>query len=220
MVNVAQLVRVLDCGSRGREFETHHSPYFLIMELNDINILDFGNKIKMCGLIMSDEDKVYNLLLPSTKIDDIIDLEFETLDMSVEEWLILFKQLDTVETECIRDGQKIILRKSQQIIDNNIAWRVFRRDNFKCRYCAIDSVPMTYDHIITWESGGPTTEENGLTSCRKCNKHRGNLDYGSWLQHKYYLEKSKFLSDKIRQANLDILKTLNQIELVKNIKSR
>ena len=29
MVNVAQLVRALDCGSKGRGFESHLSPFFL-----------------------------------------------------------------------------------------------------------------------------------------------------------------------------------------------
>ena len=188
--------------------------------MKDINILDFGNKIKISGIIMSDNDKVYNLLLPQTKISDIIDLEFDTLDMSTEDWVILLKQLDTVEVECIRDNAKIILRKSQQIIDNNIAWRVYRRDKYKCRYCGKDDVPLTVDHIITWESGGPTTEDNLLTSCRKCNKKRGNLDYGSWLQHKYYIEKSKFLSEKTRQDNLDITKRLHLISNVNTIRSR
>ena len=28
MVNVAQLVRALDCGSKGRGFESHLSPFF------------------------------------------------------------------------------------------------------------------------------------------------------------------------------------------------
>ena len=29
MAGVAQLVRALDCGSRGHEFESHHSPHFI-----------------------------------------------------------------------------------------------------------------------------------------------------------------------------------------------
>jgi hypothetical protein len=190
------------------------------MQLNELNLLDFGNKIKICGIVMSDNDVMYTMLLPQTKFSDIPDINYELLELSTEDWTTLLKQLDTVETECIRDGQKVILRKSQQIIDNNIAWRVYRRDGFKCRYCAKDDVPMTVDHIITWESGGATTEDNLLTSCRKCNKARGNLDYGSWLQHKHYIEKSKFLSEEIRQDNLNIVQNLSNLSTVKTIRSR
>ncbi|WP_212636678.1 HNH endonuclease, partial [Salmonella enterica] len=54
----------------------------------------------------------------------------------------------------------IILRKNQRILDQKIAWEVYRRDKYKCRYCGIDNVPLTVDHIITWESGGATHADN------------------------------------------------------------
>jgi hypothetical protein len=40
-VYVAQLVRVLDCDSRGREFKSHHTPkYALVMELVVMLVLE------------------------------------------------------------------------------------------------------------------------------------------------------------------------------------
>ena len=39
MVLIAQLVRVLVCGARGREFNPHLTPYAPVMELVDVSDL-------------------------------------------------------------------------------------------------------------------------------------------------------------------------------------
>ena len=36
MVNVAQLVRALDCGSKGRGFEPHLSPFIFAVKSQDL----------------------------------------------------------------------------------------------------------------------------------------------------------------------------------------
>ena len=46
MVIVAQLVRALDCGSRGRGFETHHSPQEEAVQA----VIDDGVKMTKKGL--------------------------------------------------------------------------------------------------------------------------------------------------------------------------
>ena len=189
--------------------------------IRDINTLEFGNTIKISGLIMSNQDgQVYNILTPATDLKDLNYDSMEILDLDSTEWVELIRQLDIIETECIRDDAKVILRKSQQIVDNAVYWAVYRRDNYSCRYCAKNDVPLTDDHVVTGENNGPTAVENGVTACRKCNKKRGNLDYGSWLQHSYYLERSKYLTDKVRQQNEELVKQLSNIPLVVNVRSR
>lgn len=51
MVSVAQLVRALGCGSRGRGFKSHHSPFFLCFMARVIGI-DYGRR--RVGIAVSD----------------------------------------------------------------------------------------------------------------------------------------------------------------------
>lgn len=136
---------------------------------------------------------------------------------STQEWYELQDQLDHCNVE---GEQGKILKKGQRQLDQKICWQVYRRDKYKCRYCGIVNVPLTVDHIKTWETGGATHSKNLLTSCRKCNKKRGNLDYGSWLQHKYYLEKSRYLTKSVRDANEAIVRELNHMPVMAKPRSR
>lgn len=79
---------------------------------------------------------------------------------------------------------------------------------------------MTVDHVICWEVGGPSIEENLVTSCRKCNKLRGNMLYGDWLNSKEYQERSRGLSEKDLQKNLDVLEILDKIPIKHHIQKR
>lgn len=191
------------------------------MKFKEISILEFGNNYTISGVVMEgvkDDENSLIYMLPQKSFNNSNNI-IQTL--SIEEWNKLFLQLDTLNTEgCDSFGQKIILRKSTRHVDNKVSWQVFRRDNFACRYCNIDNVPMTVDHIITYEKGGPWTKENLLTSCSKCNKKRGNLDYGSWMEHKYYLDKSKYLTEIQKLANDAITRTIRDIPTYVHIKSR
>ena len=143
-----------------------------------INLLTWGNDITIKGLLMGGSNgDSYLVYLPMEKAEgDLI-----IMNPTVEEWYELQDQLD----KCNIEGEAgVILRKGQRQIDQKIMWEVFRRDKYKCRYCGINNVPLTVDHIITWESGGASHQDNLLTSCKKCNRKRGNLGYGNWLQHK------------------------------------
>ena len=99
-------------------------------------------------------------------------------------------------------------------------WKVFERDDYQCRYCGKTGVPLTGDHLILWEHGGPTIEENLLSACRPCNKTRGNMPYKEWLESDYYKKASKYLSPEIKQANKDLISQLSAISKMKVIRSR
>jgi hypothetical protein len=181
------------------------------MRLSDLNILDFGNSIQMTGAVFSSDDTSYLCMFPGEELRNS-----DTLVMDTEDWKNLIHQTDMMETEILAkaaDGAlvKIIYRKSQRNIDQVVSWKVFRRDNYTCRYCGADSVPLTVDHLVCWESGGPSIESNLLTSCKKCNKIRGNKSYAEWLRHPRYLETKKKLSQQVQQANEAILATLDAI---------
>jgi 5-methylcytosine-specific restriction endonuclease McrA len=50
------------------------------------------------------------------------------------------------------------------------------RDGYKCRYCGVSITNDTanMEHRIPWKYGGKTNSDNLVTSCRSCNKAKGN----------------------------------------------
>jgi hypothetical protein len=153
------------------------------------------------------------------------DLEDVRLGMDLDDWKKLIRQTDILETEILaKDTEdklvKIIVRKTERMIDTKMQWRVFKRDGYKCRYCGNDSTPLTVDHLVLWEEGGPTTDENLVAACKKCNKTRGNMKYADWLNSPFYERVAKNLSDDERLANEELIDTLEDIQKRVHLKSR
>jgi 5-methylcytosine-specific restriction endonuclease McrA len=145
--------------------------------------------------------------------------------MDSEEWKTFLRQTDLMETEVLARAAdqsivKAILRKSTRAVDQTINWNCFRRDNYTCRYCGNNKIALTVDHLVRWEEGGPSTEANMLSACRKCNKVRGDKSYADWLRDPYYLKVSVNLKPEVRAANEAILGTLDAIPRKLHIASR
>lgn len=53
---------------------------------------------------------------------------------------------------------------------------ILERDNNSCRYCGrwVSYYQANCDHVIPWVRGGRTDMANLVTSCRECNKKKGN----------------------------------------------
>jgi len=183
-------------------------------KFSDINLLDFGNEILIGGIIYSSRDNNYICLLP----DENCENDFSVFELNLDEWTKIIRQTDLMETEILSQTEngeiiKVIIRKTTRVIEQGISWVVYKRDNYQCRYCGKDGIPMTVDHLVLWENGGPSIKENLVTSCRKCNKVRGNLSYKEWLNHPFYLEKSQNLTQEVKELNLQLIKTLDNIPL-------
>jgi len=192
------------------------------LKFEDMELLEFGNSIQLGGVIYSGKGKNLICLIPNE--GDIND-EFNVLDVSTDEWKKILRQTDLMETEILQMAEnnkmvKAIVRKSARIIEQGISWRVFHRDGYRCRYCAKQGIPMTVDHLVLWELGGPSIEENLVTACRKCNKVRSNTPYVEWLEHPHYKKVSKELTQEVRDLNLSLVSTLDQIPLRTHVKSR
>ena len=179
--------------------------------LADINILDIGTQIQMAGAIYSNDKQAYLVMFPDEH--DSADKPMVAIAMTQADWIRFNQQTDYLEVEMHApdaDGKivKSIVRKSQRQIDQGVSWLVYKRDGYRCRYCGLDGIPMTVDHLVTWEEGGPSIPENLLTSCRKCNKTRGNLSYRDWLNHPHYQKVSKGLIMHALEQNQKVLETL------------
>ncbi len=203
------------------------------LKLKDINLLAVGNTIQLVGAIWKGEGRMLLCMFPEHHggLYDEPSAEFHygtddepgekvpvrTLNMNSDEWNKFIRQTDLLETEVLAkdaDGKvaKIIIRKSGRQISQTVCWEVYNRDGYKCRYCgAGPGIPLTVDHLILWEEGGPSIRENLLTSCRKCNKTRGNTPYAEWIESFYYKRVSRGISALTREDNLAVVATLASI---------
>ena len=143
--------------------------------------------------------------------------EVSVLAMSNAEMERFLNQTDVLDVKCA----KAILRKSQRQIDQNVSWRVFKRDGYCCRYCGSTGLPLTVDHIDLWEDGGASVEANLVSACRRCNKIRGNTLYEVWLGSADYARVSQKLLAPIRAANNEIVATLPVLRTMRiNVRSK
>lgn len=191
------------------------------MRLKDLDIYAIGDTIQLVGAIYSGEGKMFLVLLPGEKAD----LPQEILEMNAADWEKFLFQTDVLETAILEkasDGTiaKAIVRKSQRQIDNVMQWTVWRRDQYRCRYCGRDDVPLTVDHLVIWEKGGPTVPANLVSACKKCNKIRGDLEYTKWLEHSYFKQVSRNLLDAERVALWTLADTLPNIPRYTNLRQR
>ena len=72
--------------------------------------------------------------------------------------------------------KKYIPKIRKLTIPNNLRFKIFKRDEFKCQYCGKgvkEGVILEVDHIIPKSKGGNDTEDNLITSCKECNRGKG-----------------------------------------------
>lgn len=186
------------------------------MEFKEFDIKSVGQEVLLIGGVWAGKGGTYVVVFPEFGEHEG---DVHVLHPTTEEFQALIRQSDLVETEVLakaKDGKlyKAVARKCQRTVEQGVSWNVFRRDGYQCRYCGANEVPLTVDHLVLWEEGGPQTEENLVAACRKCNKTRGNMQYADWLEHPYYLKVSQRIAPKIRAANAALVNKLDAIPRV------
>lgn len=169
-------------------------------QFSKFDLRRIGTELEIVGVVYGNGDENVLIALPENG-GSIYPTHL--LLPNTEQWVKIIRQSDLKET--MAKDSKIVLRKSSRQIDQRIAWEVYRRDNFTCRYCGDNKSPMTVDHVVTWEEGGPTIPMNLITSCKKCNNTRGNMDYQDWLRSDKYLQRSKDLCHKCMADNARVI---------------
>jgi len=166
------------------------------MPLTDLDMAEVGRSIQLVGAVYAKAgtDDAWVLLLPG---EEPIEAASVTLDQ--DEWLEFLRQTDLVEIRALVKDEhgkvgRAIVRKCERQVSQNVSWEVFRRDGYRCRYCGADQVPLTVDHLVTWESGGPSTPENLVACCKRCNNVRGETPFDEWLKDPYFKRVRKGLS--------------------------
>jgi len=191
------------------------APEEVPVALRDINMAEVGRSIQLVGAVYADGRDAFLVHLPG---EEAIESPRSVL-LDNGEWQAFIRQTDLVEIEAlVKDPEtkkmaKAIVRKCERQVAKHTSWVVYRRDEYTCRYCGDDQVPLTVDHLVTWESGGPAIPENLVASCSKCNNRRGEMPYADWLMSPYYRKVSKRLDHSVRFANSALVPTLANIPI-------
>lgn len=191
------------------------------------DLLRFGHTIQLVGVIFRDAEdgqEGADLLLYLPGEWRLPAMPLHTMSPSSLDWESILTQTDTLLTEVSSTDNGVLLkafvRKSQRQVDQSISWNVFRRDGYRCRYCGRADVPLTVDHLVRWEVGGPSTEANMVAACRPCNRTRGDMEYGTWLRSAAYERRSRGLPGVSLACNLMLESTLAAIPRVDRVRSR
>lgn len=137
----------------------------------DIEYHWFGHRLKMSGVVYQGEEDTYILMFPTG-------LEFEYGDavwLSWGQWMSVIEATDQPQYE---DVMKILRKKQEAAVSGGVQWAVFERDGYTCMFCGKvggRNAPLTVDHFIPLEDGGPNEMSNYLTACRRCNKRKGSM---------------------------------------------
>lgn len=95
--------------------------------------------------------------------------------------------------------------KKKDIIHSNLRTRVFKRDNYTCRYCGARNEPLHCDHVYPESRGGKTIIDNLVTACANCN-HKKHAKIGIWpLPISYFNKSGNFRPEKAIFALLFVI---------------
>ena len=178
------------------------------VSFEELDLLDVGNRIQLYGAIYSGGGMVFLIPLPDENPTDLWLQSVRLLRMDEHQMEQFLRQTDVLDT---RGPGKAILRKSQRQIDQTIAWKVFERDGYRCRYCG-EKRPLTVDHLDLWEDGGVTVADNLLSACRRCNKLRGRMPYRQWLTSREYASVNTNLPVAVAAMNISAQTELARLE--------
>lgn len=161
------------------------APTKAITEIAGVPLAEFGDTMRIEGVVVGDGHKAVALYLPG---EDQYS-GWRIYRMNLDETLAWLNQSDNPTAPVYEEGDdgakivKAIIRKSTRQVDQNVAWAVYARDGYECKYCGATGVPLTYDHKLAQAFGGKTTIENGVSSCRPCNKAKGHMTMAEWVEH-------------------------------------
>lgn len=85
--------------------------------------------------------------------------------------------------------------KRERLSDTDEAF-IYKRDNYKCRYCGNKFPPFHLDHVYPVSLGGETSIANMVVACKKCNLEKNNK-IGVWPRPVGYFDLQKKLLTRV-----------------------
>lgn len=138
---------------------------------------DFGNVLKLSGVLFSGKGRNILLLTPQTEMVDADNLVIQK--MLIDEFSEVIRMTDDPQYfELDESGNiKAVHRKVRMAVSGAVQQKIWKRDGLMCMYCGreMGDVQLTVDHFVPLEHGGANDQSNYLTACRGCNKKKGNM---------------------------------------------
>jgi hypothetical protein len=166
-------------------------------------IYKIGNTHQLCGLIFTGMGVTLEVMFPGYRRTD----PYLTEHPSAELWAEILKRSD--DPVYLEGGKKPWLRKAERVISGFVQQQIWVRDNHCCAYCGkmMGEVLMTIDHWVPLELGGANDTTNYISSCKSCNKDKGDMDPKEWcrkkrLDYNLYVEYVQNNGDAMTLANL------------------
>lgn len=101
------------------------------------------------------------------------------------------KELDIYSLCSIHEPELYARANRKSKVPVSDRWKVWRRDNFTCRYCGSWAQYLTLDHVIPETEGGTNTQDNLVTACSSCNQKKGSKTYEEFVNSKWLIRKQK-----------------------------
>lgn len=141
----------------------------------DVFLEDFGNVLKLSGALFQGMGLSILVPFPQANEVEILDIRNLPIDKISE----IIRQTDNPQYfELDETGTiKAVHRKSRMAISGAVQQKIWVRDGLQCMFCGrkIGDVQLTVDHWIPLELGGENNQRNYISSCRACNKKKGNM---------------------------------------------
>lgn len=145
----------------------------------DFVIEDFGNLLKMSGIVFQGMGQSMILVLPAGDEHSMTDKGgyIPIMKPTMETWSAILAATDDPVFFEENDINKPFHRKSQMAISGAVQQYIWMRDALMCVYCGkgMEKTQLTVDHFVPLELGGLNDDTNYVSACRKCNKEKGNL---------------------------------------------
>lgn len=98
--------------------------------------------------------------------------------MNLDEWMEREVETDRVIKTAGRPipaPEVIVLKRYGERPPRKISFcrpNLYRRDDYSCQYCGAElpGRKLTIDHVLPRSKGGPTTWENCVAACKRCNE--------------------------------------------------
>jgi len=145
-------------------------------------VKEMGHNYQLSRILIQGGGREVLLLLPGA--DDLNAGDVWYIKPDEHEWAAIVQASD--DPQYYDQIGKIWLRKAQRLISGKVQQIIWARDGFKCMYCGkkMGDVQLTVDHFMPLDEGGQNDETNYLSSCRKCNKDKGNMQPRDWCRIK------------------------------------
>ena len=142
------------------------------------------NKMTVKGFFLHFEQVEALTLLPPEKIKGVLQacLDFCTgkepdlSDSIIRGVFLLLRPSILKKNHCERD----VSQKEWA----ELRIKVFKRDNYTCRYCGKRGHKLECDHVIPFSRGGLSVLDNLVTACKSCIRSKGAKSLNEWQGRK------------------------------------